>query len=488
MTSPRAVAENDVSLNMSGVSKAFGRTRALRDVSFRVRRGTIHALLGENGAGKSTLMRVAFGLTAPDAGSVAAGHPARRISSPAAAMAAGIGMVHQHFANVPAMTVAENVALGGHGAYRAARSAELVREIGRRTGLSLDPHVVVHSLPVGAQQRLEIVKALSRDATLLLLDEPTAVLVPDEATELLAWLAAFARDGNSVVLITHRLREALAVADELTVLRQGEVVLHAAATALDERSLARALLGDDDVEADDGGSAPAAESSNQVVARLERVSVVDDRGVTVVREAALDVHAGEIVGVAAVEGSGQHALLRVLAARTSPSSGTAILPTHIGFVPEDRQRDALVLDFSLVENVVLRGAGARRGRIRWRTERATTAATLRDFDVRGDDVAEPARTLSGGNQQKLVLARELGDAPALLVAENPTRGLDIRATRDVHARLRGAARAGAGVVVHSSDLDEVIALADRVVVMHAGALREVGGGRDDVGRAMLGIA
>ena len=488
MTSPRAVAETDVSLSMSGVSKEFGRTRALHDVFFRVRRGTIHALLGENGAGKSTLMRIAFGLTAPDAGSVTAGRPARSVTSPSAAMAAGIGMVHQHFANVPAMTVAENVAVGRHGAFRAAQAAELVRDIGRQTGLSLDPHAVVDSLPVGAQQRLEIVKALSRHATLLLLDEPTAVLVPEEAAELLRWLAGFARDGNSVVLITHRLREALAVADELTVLRQGKVVLHSAATAVDERSLARALLGDDDIESDARNNARAAATPDQMVARLDRVSVVDDRGVTVVREAALDVHAGEIVGVAAVEGSGQRALLHVLAARKSPSSGTVSLPARIGFVPEDRQRDALVLDFSLVENIVLRGASSRRGRIRWRAERGTAAETLREFDVRAGEVTEPARTLSGGNQQKLVLARELGDAPALLVVENPTRGLDIRATRDVHARLRDAARAGAGVVVHSSDLDEVIALADRVVVMHAGALREVGGGRDDIGRAMLGVA
>ena len=488
MTTPPAVAGSDVALEMSGVSKQFGRTRALHDVSFRVRRGTVHALLGENGAGKSTLMRIAFGLTAPDAGSTNGGRPSRRITSPAGAMAAGIGMVHQHFANVPAMTVAENVAVGGQGAFRAARAAQLMREIGERTGLSLDPNAVVNSLPVGAQQRLEIVKALSRNATLLLLDEPTAVLVPKEAAELLAWLKAFAREGNSVVLITHRLREALSVADEVTVLRRGEVVSHAPAHALDERALARALLGDDDTEPEAPGEARRAADPTQVVARLDGVSVVDDRGATVVRNATLNVRAGEIVGVAAVEGSGQHSLLRVLAARTAPSSGTATLPAHIGFVPEDRQRDALVLDFSLLENVALRGAGSRRGRIRWRDERVSAEQSLRAFDVRAGDVAEPARSLSGGNQQKLVLARELSDSPALLVAENPTRGLDIRATRDVHARLRDVAKAGAGVVVHSSDLDEVLALADRVVVMHASVLHEVAGERDEIGRAMLGVA
>lgn len=488
MTTSRDVPEVDLALDMRGVSKQFGRTRALQDVSFGVRRGTIHALLGENGAGKSTLIRIAFGLTMPDTGFVTAGRPSRPISSPGGAMAAGIGMVHQHFANVPAMTVAENVAIGGRGPFRGGDAAEVVRTIGRRTGLSLDPDAEVHSLSVGAQQRLEIVKALSRDATLLLLDEPTAVLVPEEARELLAWLEAFARDGNSVVLITHRLREALAVADEVTVLRRGEVVLHAAANTLDERSLAGALLGDDDIEPAARRDARAVAGPERVVARLDRVSVIDDRGLTVVRDASLDVHAGEIVGIAAIEGSGQHTLLRVLAARTPPSRGSVSLPEHTGFVPEDRQRHALVLDFSLVENLLLRGAGARRGRIRWRRERATARDALRMFDIRAVDVMEPAGALSGGNQQKLVLARELGEASALLVAENPTRGLDIRATRDIHARIRHVAEAGAGVVVHSSDLDEVIGLADRIVVMHAGALHEVSGSRDEVGRAMLGVA
>ena len=488
MTSVPGRERPDISLDMRGVSKHFGSTVALRDVSLRVRRGTVHALLGENGAGKSTLLRIAFGLTAPDSGVVAAGVPARRISSPAAAMAAGVGMVHQHFANIPAMTVAENVAVGGRGPYRAEAAEALVRDVGRRTGLSLDPRAVVASLPVGAQQRLEIVKALSRDASLLLLDEPTAVLVPAEATELLTWLSDFAREGNSVVLITHRLREALAIADEVTVLRRGSVVAHGPASALDERSLARALLGEDDAgpELDPGTRRPL--NASEPVARLQAVSVVDDRGVTVVRDATLEIRAGEIVGVAAVEGSGQHSLLRMLAARMAPSSGTGHLPARIGFVPEDRQRDALVPEFSLIENMALRDAGRRRGRIRWRAEAERARQALHAFDVRARGADDSARSLSGGNQQKLVLARELGDAPALVVAENPTRGLDIRATRDVHRRLREAAAAGAGVVVHSSDLDEVIALADRVVVMHAGALRAVVGGRDEIGRAMLGVA
>jgi simple sugar transport system ATP-binding protein len=482
----------NIALALTSVSKQFGTTQALRDVSFRVRRGTVHALLGENGAGKSTLVGTAFGLVSADSGTVVAGDPPRAISSPAAAMAAGIGMVHQHFTNVPAMTVAENVALGRRGAFRADRAAEVVSAIGKRTGLALDAGALAGSLPVGAQQRLEIVKALARDATTLLLDEPTAVLAPAEAADLLAWLRQFADRGGSVVLITHRLREALAIADEVTVLRRGALVANAAAGAVDERSLATSLLGEEmtgEVAPKRGG--PERESSSlgkEEIARLTRVWVQDERHVALVRDATLVVRAGEILGIAAVEGSGQHALLRVLAARTAVSRGQVKLPPKIGFVPEDRQREGLVLDFSLAENLALRGMGRRRGRISWRTERAAAETALREFDVRGRGASEKARALSGGNQQKLVLARELSDAPELVVAENPTRGLDIRATRDVHARLRWAADAGAAVVLHSSDLDEVLALADRVVVMHAGSLREVAGDRESVGRAMLGVA
>ena len=487
-TRPDAVA-----LAVTGISKRFGLTQALRDVSMRLRRGTVHALLGENGAGKSTLVGTAFGLVSADSGSIVGGSPPRTITSPAEAMAAGIGMVHQHFTNVPAMTVAENVALGGRGAFRVDRSAESVREIGKRTGLVLDPLAIAGSLAVGAQQRLEIVKALARDATTLLLDEPTAVLAPAEAADLLKWLRGFADGGGSVLLITHRLRDALSIADDITVLRRGSLVLSTSATSINERSLASALLGEEvPVEVTDAGVDGDADTgtSNPLslpVARLSNVSVQDERGVLVVRGATIDVNAGEIVGLAAVEGSGQRALLRVLAARTRPTSGAVELPSKIGFIPEDRQRDALVLDFSLVENLALRDAGARTGRISWRALRRSANDVLRTFDVRARDASEEAGTLSGGNQQKLVLARELSDNPTLVVAENPTRGLDIRATQEVHSRLRRAAATGAGVILHSSDLDEVLAVSHRVVVMHAGTLRAVPRDRESVGRAMLGI-
>lgn len=475
-------ADGDVVLALSGITKRYAATVALEDVTIRVRRGTVHALLGENGAGKTTLMRIAFGLTAPDAGRVSTAD--RVIATPADAIDAGIGMVHQHFTNVPAMTVAENVSLGGRGRFDQKRAAERVADIARRTGLALDPKARVERLSVGAQQRLEIVKALAQDARILILDEPTAVLAPEETEELLRWLRAFASAGNAVVLITHKLREALAIADDVTVLRRGRVAMSGSASGATAESLSAALLGEELSTME--RNAPAA--VGDIVASLSNVDAVDDRGVAVLRKVTLSVRGGEIAGIAAVEGAGQRELLRVLADRLKPSTGTVDLPPSSAFVPEDRQRDALILDFSPTENVVLKGAGARRGRIPWLAERRRTRVLVSDYDVRGGDAARNVRALSGGNQQKLVLARELEGNPPLVVAENPTRGLDIRASRAVHDRLRVAAANGAAVVVYSSDLDEVLSIATRMFVIHAGHLREMPLDRDLVGRAMLGGA
>jgi simple sugar transport system ATP-binding protein len=485
VSEPRAtVARAENALSLAGITKCFGGVVALDDVSLEVRRGTIHALLGENGAGKSTLMRVAFGMLQAERGEISVNGERRRFTSSAEAIAARIGMVHQHFTNVPAMTVAENVALGGRGRYDAEAAAERVREIGARTGLDLNPEARADSLSVGAQQRLEIVKALNREASLLILDEPTAVLAPAEADELLSWLRAFAGEGRSVVLITHKLREAFAIADDVTVLRRGRRIVSSPASELTLESATQALLGDQAPRASQ--RAPAMPSS--IVAELQGVIVADDRGVVVVADASVTVKGGEILGVAGVEGAGQRELLRVLAGRLVPLKGQRHVTGDVGFIPEDRHHDALVLDFSRTENVALRGAGERRGVVRWGIERERATRLAGEFDVRGGSATTAVRELSGGNQQKLVLARELANAPALVVAENPTRGLDIRATSDVHDRLREAALAGAGVVVYSSDLDEVLSLATRIVVMHDGRLREVERSRDEVGRAMLGLS
>ena len=486
--------------SLEGISHTFGSVRALDRAHLTVRRGTVHALLGENGAGKTTLMRVVFGLLAPDAGTIRWQGHAVRLASPAQALASGIGMVHQHFTLVPAMTVAENVALGGHGAFDPARAAEAVVNVAAQAGLQLNPQARVSTLPVGAQQRCEIVKALARNVQLLILDEPTAVLAPAEAAELLAWVRRHADAGNAVVLITHKLRDALAVADDITVLHRGRTVLTTHAGNTTQDALASAMIGAPTVTAGRGADTTAqvlaaadghavcssAATTDDAVLAARQAAWRDERGVLRVRGATVAVHAGEIVGIAAVEGAGQHELLRLLAGRLEPTEGEVRRPERVGFVPEDRHRDALLLDAPLFENTALRGAGARRGRMPWSALRESTAMLLTRFDVRAPGPQAIARTLSGGNQQKYVLGRELADQPKALVVENPSRGLDFKATAAVQEALRAARNAGTAVVVYSSDLDEVLLLADRVYAMHGGDVHEVPADRESVGRAMLG--
>jgi general nucleoside transport system ATP-binding protein len=483
------VTEAAFALSAHGITKRFGRTVALDDAQFDVRPGTVHALLGENGAGKTTLMRVAFGMLRPDAGTIEVGGVLRRWRSSADAIAAGIGMVHQHFLLVPAMTVAENVSLGDRGffgGFNPGAAADRVRRIGAATGLALDPAARAGDLPVGAQQRLEIVKALARDAKILIFDEPTAVLSPTESRELYAWLRSFVSRQGTVVLITHKVREALAIADDVTVLRRGRAVLKGASRRLDEPAVVGAMI---------GGSAatvqrsPAADAPvGAPVISLAHVSVSDTNGIQRLRDVSLEVRAGEIVGVAGVEGSGQHELLRILAGRVAPDGGTVRIPSRVGFVPEDRLRDALIPTMSLVENLALKEAGRLRGRMRWSDEAARAATAVREHDVRTTGVGSAIGALSGGNQQKFVLARELEGAPDALIAENPTRGLDIRATAHVLAELQSARARGVAIVVYSSDLDEVLALADRMVVCFDGRASVTPVDADAVARAMLGSA
>jgi general nucleoside transport system ATP-binding protein len=343
-------------LTLERVAKRFGPAIALRDASVRVERGSLHALLGENGAGKTTLMRIAFGLEQPDAGVITMNGVTTRMRSPLEAIARGIGMVHQHFTLVPALTVAENVALGGHGRYRRSEAAAIVQRIGHETGLVLDPNARAGDLPVGAQQRLEIVKALARDARVLILDEPTAVLTPAETVEVLALLRRFTARGGAVVLITHKLGEALEAADAITVLHQGRTVWAGSPTATDARRLAQMTVG----ELAEGPPRARARAG-EIVLAARGVELLDARGVSRLRGVSLEVRAGEVLGLAGVEGAGQHELLRVLAGRLEPAVGEVLRPARLGFIPEDRQRDALVLSFTLTENVALRGAGSARG-------------------------------------------------------------------------------------------------------------------------------
>jgi general nucleoside transport system ATP-binding protein len=474
------------------IVKYFGTVTALNGANLSVQSGRVHALLGENGAGKTTLMRIAFGMIRPDAGRLVVRGQAVRWRTPSDSIAAGIGMVHQHFTLVPAMTVAENVELGTGipGGWRFDRriAGERTRAIGRASGLEVDPEARVGELSIAAQQRVEILKALSRNARILILDEPTAVLAPKETEELLRWLRSYAASGGTAILITHKLREALAVADDVTVLRRGRTVFNARRSETDESSLTRAMIGDEsDPTTRRTGSSPSlAPSVSEPVVVFDQVTATDaERRETI--HATFAVHAGEAVGVAGVEGAGQHTLLRVLAGRIQPSSGRLTRPAKIGFIPEDRQQDGLVLGFSLTENVALRGAGERRGCMSWPAIHQRTAALINEYDVRASGATIPARTLSGGNQQRLVLARELDGQPALVVAENPTRGLDVRAMADVHDRLRAARNAGAALVLYSSDLDEVLTFATRVLAVHAGSVREIAPDKDLVGRAILGL-
>jgi simple sugar transport system ATP-binding protein len=382
--------------------------------------------------------------------------------------------------------------LGGHGTLDLERTIAGLRALSERTGFALDPEAYVERLPVAAQQRVEIAKALMRDARLLILDEPTAVLPPSEGASLLRWLRGFADQGNAVVLITHKLGEALSIADDVTVLRRGRTVLAARAADAGTASLTSAMLGAADAR-DGPAHSPVARRQRRPEAtpvfRAERITIVDPTGIVRVREASLVIGAGEIVGIAGVEGGGQRELLRALAGRLLISSGTLERPDVVGFVPEDRHRDAVLLDRPLLENVALRGAGARRGLMDWGAIAEHTEFLMRAFDVRAAGPRAPMRTVSGGNQQKLVLARELGaeysPGPSAIVAENPTRGLDVRAMAQVHDRLVRARDAGAAVAVYSSDVDEVLELADRVLVVYAGTVREAPLNRDVVGRLML---
>lgn len=476
-------------LELHGIHVRFGAVHALAGASLVVRTGTVHALLGENGAGKTTLMRVAFGAVPPDAGTIVVHGNEVSLSSPGDALRVGIGMVHQHFTLVPAMTVAENVALGTRAGWRfdPRRAGDRVRALGRDTGLDLPPDARVSTLGMAARQRLEIVKALARDAGILILDEPTAVLSPLESEDLLRWLRGMADGGRTVILITHKLRDAIAIADDVTVLRRGHTVLAQPASAVAAATLAAAMLGESDIALPSDATADFGRRSDRPVIVARDLHVHDDHGVARVRDATFTAAAGEIIGVAAVEGSGHRELLGALARRRPPAAGTLALPREIGYVPEDRHHEALALDLSLTENVALRGAGARRGLMRWRALAIHTQNLMTRHDVRAPDAHVAVRTLSGGNQQKVVLARELDGSPAVLIVENPTRGLDLRATEMVHEQLREAARRGTTVVLYASDVDEMLSLAHRVLVVHHGTVREMPRDRAAIGAAMLGL-
>jgi len=479
-----------------GIQKRFGSVQALDGADFTLRTGEIHALLGENGAGKSTLMHIAYGLVRSDTGDVRMNGVVRRIASPRQARELGIGMVHQHFTSVPALTVAENIALAAGWAVVPNQLRDRTRRLSERLGLPLDPDQRAGRLSVALKQRLEIVKALAGDARILLLDEPTAVLAPAEAEELLRVVRAFTEAGGSAVLITHKLDEVLSAADRVTVLREGAVTYAGTVAGQTVESLTAAMIGPESNRSSSfttvHAGAPRATAKRELI-RLQALELSRESGYGIaIRPAALIVGSGEIVGIAAVEGNGQRELLRAVAGRIVRLRGRLEVAQPVAFIPEDRTSEGLIPELDLTENVAL-GLGldapwTRRGWIRWGEARARTADLLQEFGITASGPRARAASLSGGNQQKLIVARELSRSPAVIVAENPTRGLDVVAASAIHARLRSAAAAGAAVLFHSSDLDEVLALAERVIVVARGVISEVSpqASRATIGAMMLG--
>jgi simple sugar transport system ATP-binding protein len=479
-------------VEMRDIVKTFGPVVANRGASLELAPGEIHALIGENGAGKSTLMRILSGMYAPDSGVVRVGGREVTGWSTSAAIAAGVGMVHQHFMLVPTLTVAENVMLG-HEFTRGAqldrrRAADSVRELSARTGLVVDPGRRVGELSVGEAQRVEILKALFRGARVLILDEPTAVLTPPEVDQLWDVLRRMRDQGQSVVLITHRLEEVMEVSERVTVMRHGETVERVATRDSSPAALARAMVGRDvelalDVEAATRAGAVGTEEETGGL-EVRGLVVRDARGVTAVDGVDLRVAPGEILGIAGVEGNGQTELVQAIAGLTAPTAGAIriggrdviSLSTRergdlgLSHIPEDRHRRGLVLEYSIAENLVLgqQHRFARRGVLDRARIGRNAEERIRDFDIRPPNPALPARALSGGNQQKIVIAREMGRPFQVLLASQPTRGVDVGAIEFIHQRLREARDAGKAILLVSADLTEVLALADRIAVMYGG--------------------
>jgi simple sugar transport system ATP-binding protein len=496
-------------LQACGITKRFGPLVANDAVDFALYPGEIHALIGENGAGKTTLMNVCFGLERPDAGTLLIRGVPVTLRHPADALRLGIGMVHQHFMLVPVFTVLENVVLGvePHGPAgtldrRAARAR--LRALSARYGLPVDPDTLVEDLAVGQQQRVEILKALYREARLLILDEPTAVLTPQEANDLFGVLRGLAASGVGVVFITHKLQEALAVADRVTVLRRGRVVASVQPRDTDAARLAALMVGRDVARAPT--KAPARPGAT--VLQVDDLRVHDARGLPAVDGVSFPVRAGEVLGIAGVQGNGQTELVEALAGLRPPAGGTVTWPgvaaAHptprairtggTAYVPEDRQRDGLVLPFSVADNLVLCAYDvapfARWGQ---RDEAAIAAharALMAAFDVRAASDVTPVARLSGGNQQKVILARELSGRVRLVLANQPTRGLDVGSVEAVHQHVIALRDAGCAVLLISSDLDELRALADRIAVLYRGrllaSLPADAASPDDLGLLMAG--
>jgi len=480
-------------IELRNITKRFGEVLANDHVSFKVAPGTIHAIVGENGAGKSTAMRIAYGFYTADSGEILINGEVREIRTPHDAIALGIGMVHQHFMLVEPMTVAENIVLGAEPGNAAAldlkTAAAEIRKVSDEFKLAVDPHATIETLSVGQQQRVELLKALYRHAQLLILDEPTAVLTPQEVEEFFAILRRMREQGKTIIIITHKLSEVLAISDNVTVMRDGKVVGDVKTSETNAAELARLMVGRDVLLRVEK---PDAKPGAPVLA-VNQLSITGRDGTRRLNGVSFEIRAGEIVGIAGVEGNGQTELIEALAGLIPGShiSGTINFEGNdvtnadarrrkelgIAHVPEDRHRRGLLLDSSLAENTILgvhyrKPAVAGIGDVMLDEKgiRKRTEQVIRDFDVRPPNPMLPARALSGGNQQKLIIGREFELPPKLLLVSQPTRGVDIGAIEFIHRKIVALRDAGCAVLLVSAELEEVTALSDRLLVIHTGEI------------------
>ena len=479
-----------LAVDMRGIVKQFPGVLANNHVDFSVRTGEIHALVGENGAGKSTLMNVLYGLIHPDAGEILIHVKPTHLTGPRDAIALGIGMVHQHFMLIPVFSVGENIMLGrepvdGMRLYNRARARKLINDLTKKYGLALDPDTRMADLPVGLQQRAEIVKVLYRGAEILILDEPTGVLTPQETKELFVVLRDLVKGGKTIIFISHKLKEVLEISDRITVMRRGKVVGHLTTRETSEEEIATMMVGREVLlRVDKKPAKPGA-----VVMRVENVTASSDRGVPALKGVSFELRQGEILGIAGVEGNGQSELTEVLAGTRKTTGGHVLLGDRdittydarterdagVAFIPEDRRGTGLVLSFSIAENSIL--GRERSPRFSWNelvlklvAIREWARRLVKEFDVRTPSIDVAARNLSGGNQQKVIVAREMGSKPKVLLAAQPTRGVDIGAIEFIHRRIVQERDEGTAVLLVSAELDEVRSLSDRIAVMYEGRI------------------
>ncbi len=472
-------------VEMRGICKYFGSFCANKEVDFTLQEGEIHALLGENGAGKSTLMNILYGLYAHDAGTIRVMGEEVRMESPSVAISKGIGMVHQHFMLIPQLTVTQNVFLGMKEAGLVHHMKALngkVADMSERFGFNIEPSSLIWQLPVGVQQKVEIVKVLMRQAKILILDEPTAVLTPNEVEELFASIKALAKEGYSIILITHKMSEVLEYTDRVTVMRLGTVVGSVAVADTDKDQLARMMVGRD--VSLDRHIQP--KEPGEVRLEVKDLCVKNDKGLEAVRHLSFAVRSGEIVGIAGVDGNGQLELGEAIVGGRKIEGGDVMLGGEImtkksirhhldhglAHIPDDRLKKGLVLQYPVKDNFVLSNQNSERysdhSFLNTRKIESHAAELVKEFDVRPNDINYPAGSLSGGNQQKVILAREVDRDPAVMLAIQPTRGLDIGAIEFVRQKLVEEREKGTAVLLISTDLDEILSLSDRILVMHGG--------------------